>query len=138
MKTITVVAIAMVDTDGRVLLAQRPEGKSMAGMWEFPGGKLEQGETPEEAIRREIKEELNVELCAHCFAPLTFVSHAYADFHLIMLLYMARKWEGIPMPTEGQQLTWKRPREMRELPMPPADVPLVSVLEDHLASTQSA
>jgi 8-oxo-dGTP diphosphatase len=137
-KTITVVAIAMVDTDGRVLLAQRPEGKSMAGMWEFPGGKLEQGETPEEAIRREIKEELNVELCAHCFAPLTFVSHAYADFHLIMLLYMARKWEGIPMPTEGQQLTWKRPREMRELPMPPADVPLVSVLEDHLASTQSA
>ncbi|MFZ4126010.1 MAG: (deoxy)nucleoside triphosphate pyrophosphohydrolase [Rickettsiales bacterium] len=137
MKTITVVAIALIDADGRVLLAQRPEGKSMAGMWEFPGGKLELGETPEAAIRREIKEELNVELCAHCFAPLTFVSHAYADFHLIMLLYIAHKWEGIPTPTEGQTLTWKRPREMRELPMPPADVPLVSALEDHLASMRS-
>ena len=91
MKTVTVVAIAMVDADGRVLLAQRPEGKSMAGMWEFPGGKLEIGETPEAAIRREIKEELNVELCAHCFAPLTFVSHAYADFHLIMLLTLAAR-----------------------------------------------
>ena len=137
MKTVTVVAIALVDADGRVLLAQRPEGKSLAGMWEFPGGKIEPNESPELAIRREIKEELDVELCAHCFAPLTFVSHAYADFQLVMLLYVAHKWEGIPRSVEGQALTWKRPREMRELPMPPADVPIVSVLEDYLASMPS-
>jgi 8-oxo-dGTP diphosphatase len=135
MKTVTVVAMALVDAEGRVLLAQRPEGKSMAGMWEFPGGKLEAGETPEAAIRREMQEELKVELCERCFAPLTFVSHAYADFHLIMLLYVARRWEGIPTPQEGQKLQWKRPRDMRALPMPPADIPLISALEDYLHSS---
>ena len=127
-KIVTVVAAALIDPDGRVLLAQRPEGKAMAGLWEFPGGKLEPGETPEAALIREMREELGIELCAHCFAPLTFVSHEYEAFHLVMLLYIARRWEGIPTATEHAQLIWKYPRDMRALPMPPADLPLIAAL----------
>lgn len=127
--TILVVAGALIDTDGRVLVAQRPEGKHMAGMWEFPGGKIDAGETPEAALIRELREELGIELCPHCFAPLQFVSHAYETFHLLMLLYICRKWEGIPRSREGQNLMWKRPRELRTLAMPPADVPLIAALE---------
>jgi 8-oxo-dGTP diphosphatase len=133
MKTVLVSAIALVDADKRVLLAQRPEGKSMAGMWEFPGGKVEPGETPEATIIREIKEELGVTLCDHCFAPVTFVSHTYENFHLLMMLYIARRWEGIPQSLEGQQLAWKRVHEMDAMPMPPADIPLVAALRDLLA-----
>ena len=102
----------------------------MAGLWEFPGGKIEPGETPEAALKREMCEELAIEICERCASPLTFVSHAYEDFHLLMMLYVCRKWEGIPMPQEGQRITWKFPREMVSLPMPPADVPLVSALMD--------
>jgi ADP-ribose pyrophosphatase len=133
MKTVLVSAVAMIDADSRVLLAQRPAGKSMAGMWEFPGGKVEAGETPEAALFREIKEELGVALCEPCSYPLTFVSHAYEDFHLLMLLYTCRKWEGIPRPQEGQQLCWKYPHEMPGMPMPPADVPLVAALRDFIS-----
>lgn len=130
MKTVLVSAVALIDADGRVLLAQRPEGKAMAGMWEFPGGKIEPGETPEAAIIREIKEELGVDLCDSCISPLTFVSHTYDDFHLLMMLYICRNWEGIPQSLEGQALTWKRPQDMHALPMPPADKPLVAALRD--------
>ncbi len=132
MKTVLVSAVALIDLDGRVLLAQRPEGKAMAGMWEFPGGKVEPGETAEAALTREIREELGVEICERCASPLTFVSHAYEHFHLLMLLYVCRKWEGIPQSLEGQALTWKHPREMVQMPMPPADVPLIAALMDHL------
>lgn len=132
MKTLYVVAVALIDADGRVLLAQRPEGKSMAGMWEFPGGKIENGEAPQAALRREINEELGLNLCESCLAPLTFVEHEYEDFRLLMLLYGCRNWEGIPTPLEGQNLTWKRPNEMGALPMPPADIPLVVALRDWL------
>lgn len=132
MRTVLVAAMALVDPEGRVLLAQRPPGKSMAGMWEFPGGKVEPNETPEACIQREMKEELGVILCDRCFAAVTFVSHAYEDFHLLMLLYVARRWEGIPTALEGQQLAWRRPAEMAALPMPPADVPLVAALRDLL------
>jgi 8-oxo-dGTP diphosphatase len=131
-KTILVVAVALFDADGRVLLTQRPEGKSMAGLWEFPGGKVEVGELPEAALTREIREELGVEICERCASPLTFVSHSYDDFHLLMLLYVCRKWEGIPTALEGQNLTWKFPYEMAALPMPPADVPLVAALMDSI------
>lgn len=130
MKTVLVSAVALFDADGRVLLTQRPEGKSMAGLWEFPGGKIEANELPVAALVREMREELGIELCEPCSTPLTFVSHEYADFHLLMLLYVCRKWEGIATPLEGQKLAWKFPREMAKLPMPPADVPLVTALMD--------
>jgi 8-oxo-dGTP diphosphatase len=129
-KTVLVSAVALFDADGRVLLTQRPEGKALAGMWEFPGGKVEPGELPEAALKREIMEELGVDICERCATPLTFVSHQYEDFHLLMLLYVCRKWEGIPQSLEGQALTWKYPAEMHGLPMPPADIPLVAALID--------
>lgn len=134
MKTLLVSAVAMIDADNRVLLAQRPAGKSMAGLWEFAGGKIEAGETPEAALCREIREELGVELCQPCCYPLTFASHAYDDFHLLLLLYTCRKWEGIPSAKEGQQLCWKSVQEMTQLPMPPADIPLIAPLRDFLGN----
>ena len=130
LKTILVSAVALFDADGRVLLAQRPEGKSMAGLWEFPGGKIEPGETPEQALSREMREELGIEICEDCSTPLTFVSHAYENFHLLMMLYVCRKWTGVPQALEGQKLAWKYPQDMQALPMPPADVPLVAALID--------
>lgn len=132
MTTVLVAAVALVDPDGRVLLAQRPPGKSMAGLWEFPGGKVEPGETPEVALIRELKEELGIDVSAACLAPFTFASHAYAEFHLLMPLYVCRRWSGIVMPREGQVLKWARPAEMDAYPMPPADVPLVAMLRDLL------
>jgi 8-oxo-dGTP diphosphatase len=129
---VLVAAVALVDRDGRVLLAQRPEGKSMAGLWEFPGGKVEAGETPEAALIRELEEELGIGTWASCLAPLTFASHGYERFHLLMPLFACRKWEGVPRPREGQALRWVAPRDMREMPMPPADLPLIPVLRDWL------
>ncbi len=127
-----VVACALVDKDGRVLVAERPAGKSMAGLWEFPGGKVETGETPEAALIRELKEELSIDVTAACLAPLSFASHAYADFHLLMPLYVCRKWDGELTPREGQKTQWKRPRDLFDLPMPPADKPLIAALRDAL------
>ncbi|MCI4665117.1 MAG: (deoxy)nucleoside triphosphate pyrophosphohydrolase [Neomegalonema sp.] len=127
-----VVACALVDIDGRVLIAQRPEGKHMAGMWEFPGGKLEEGETPEIALIRELQEELGVSTHASCLAPLTFASHAYEHMHLLMPLYVCRKWEGTPQPLEAAALAWARPNQLRDYPMPPADAPLIPALRDLL------
>jgi len=127
-KLLTVAACALVDTDGRVLLAQRPAGKPMAGLWEFPGGKVEAGERPEQTLIRELKEELGILVNEACLAPLTFASHAYPDFHLLMPLYVCRRWEGTPMALEGQQLAWVRVNRLRDYPMPPADEPLVSHL----------
>ncbi|WP_322868156.1 8-oxo-dGTP diphosphatase MutT [Aquicoccus sp. G2-2] len=132
MKTVLVSAVALIDRDGRVLLAQRPEGKSMAGLWEFPGGKVEPGETPEMALIRELEEELGIGTWASCLAPLTFASHSYPEFHLLMPLFACRKWEGIPQPREGQVLKWAHPRDMRDYPMPPADIPLIPILRDWL------
>lgn len=132
MKTILVSAVALIDIDGRVLLAQRPEGKSMAGLWEFPGGKVEPGETPEHALIRELHEELGVDTWQSCLAPLTFASHSYDDFHLLMPLFACRKWEGVPQPKEGQTLKWVAPRALRDYPMPPADIPLIPILRDWL------
>lgn len=132
MKMVLVVACALIDADGRVLLAQRPEGKSMAGLWEFPGGKVEPGESPETALIRELEEELGVSTHESCLAPLTFASHAYEDFHLLMPLYVCRKWEGAAQSREGQALAWARPRELRDYPMPPADLPLIPILRDWL------
>ena len=129
---ILVSACALVDVDGRVLLAQRPDGKSMAGLWEFPGGKVESGEAPGETLIRELKEELEIDVTASCLAPFTFASHAYDDFHLLMPLYVCRKWQGIPRPVEGQVLKWVKPVRMGDYPMPPADVPLVAMLRDLL------
>ena len=129
---VLVAAVAMIDPDGRVLLARRPEGKSMAGLWEFPGGKVEAGETPEAALDRELREELGVEICVPCLAPLSFASHAYDDFHLFMPLYILRKWDGIARPREGQELAWVRPERLRDYAMPPADAPLVAALQDLL------
>ncbi len=126
---VLVAAVAMIDPDGRVLLARRPEGKSMAGLWEFPGGKVEAGETPEAALDRELREELGVEICVPCLAPLSFASHAYDDFHLLMPLYSLRKWDGIARTRDGQELAWVRPENLRDYPMPPADAPLVAALE---------
>ncbi|HIP23523.1 MAG TPA: 8-oxo-dGTP diphosphatase MutT [Rhodobacteraceae bacterium] len=132
MKTLLVSAVALVDADGRVLLAQRPEGKSMAGLWEFPGGKVEAGETPEAALVRELQEELGIDTWQSCLAPLTFASHAYSDFHLLMPLFICRKWQGIPHPREGQVLKWVRPTALRDYPMPPADIPLIPILQSWL------
>jgi 8-oxo-dGTP diphosphatase len=129
---VLVAACALVDVDGRVLVAQRPPGKPMAGLWEFPGGKLHAGETPERCLIRELKEELDVDTEASCLAPLTFASHGYDCFHLLMPLYVCRVWRGDPVPREGQALRWARPRELRALPMPPADLPLIPVLEELL------
>ena len=131
-KVVLVSAVALIDVDGRVLLAQRPEGKSMAGLWEFPGGKVEPGESPETALIRELQEELGIDTWASCLAPLTFASHAYEDFHLLMPLFACRKWQGTPMSREGQVLKWVRPAEMRAYPMPPADLPLIPILRDWL------
>lgn len=132
MRTVLVAAVALIDRDGRVLLAQRPEGKSMAGLWEFPGGKVEPGETPEVALIRELHEELGIDTWASCLAPLTFASHSYAEFHLLMPLFACRKWQGIPDSKEGQALTWVRPERLRDYRMPPADLPLIPVLRDWL------
>ena len=125
-------AVALIDVDGRVLLAQRPEGKSMAGLWEFPGGKVEVGETPEAALIRELNEELGINTWQSCLAPLTFASHAYERFHLLMPLFACRRWEGVPNPREGQTLAWVRPDRLRDYPMPPADIPLIPILRDWL------
>ncbi|PTX57783.1 8-oxo-dGTP diphosphatase [Litoreibacter ponti] len=129
---VLVSAVALIDADGRVLLAQRPEGKSMAGLWEFPGGKVEQGETPEHALVRELHEELGIDTWESCLAPLTFASHSYEDFHLLMPLFACRKWQGIPKAQEGQTLEWVRPNKLRDYPMPAADVPLIPILRDWL------
>jgi 8-oxo-dGTP diphosphatase len=129
---VLVAAVALIDRDGRVLIAQRPEGKAMAGLWEFPGGKVEAGETPEAALIRELHEELGIGTWASCLAPLTFASHAYPDFHLLMPLYACRKWEGVPHQHEHAALRWVAPRELARVPMPPADAPLVAVLRDWL------
>ncbi len=127
-----VVACALVDTDRRVLIAQRPEGKHMANMWEFPGGKIEQGETPEAAIIRELREELDVETKEACLAPLSFASHTYEHMHLLMPLYVCRRWQGLPTAKEHQALKWVRPQALRDYPMPPADEPLIAALCDLL------
>ena len=127
-KIVRVAACALIDSDGRVLLAQRPPGKSMAGLWEFPGGKVESGEKPEDTLIRELHEELGITVKEACLAPLTFASHSYPDFHLLMPLYVCRRWEGTVTAQEGQALTWVRPNRLREYPMPPADEPLVSHL----------
>ena len=129
---VLVVAVALVDRDDRVLLARRPAGKAMAGLWEFPGGKIQPGETPEAALIRELDEELGIDTEESCLAPIAFASHAYAEFHLLMPLFVCRVWRGTPRPREGQQLAWVRPSEMRDWPMPPADVPLVAQLRDLL------
>jgi len=131
-KVVLVSAVALIDPDGRVLLAQRPEGKSMAGLWEFPGGKVEAGETPETALVRELYEELGIETWNSCLAPLTFASHTYDDFHLMMPLFVCRKWEGTPRAQEGQTLNWVRPAALKNYPMPPADIPLIPILRDWL------
>jgi 8-oxo-dGTP diphosphatase len=125
---VLVAACALVDADGRVLLAQRPEGKPMAGLWEFPGGKVETGERPEQTLIRELEEELGIVVKEACLAPLTFASHTYPDFHLVMPLYVCRRWDGTVIAKEGQRLAWVRPNRLREYPMPPADVPLVAHL----------
>ncbi|WMT89252.1 (deoxy)nucleoside triphosphate pyrophosphohydrolase [Pelagibacterium sp. H642] len=132
MKITLVVACALVDADRRVLIAQRPEGKQLAGLWEFPGGKLEAGETPEAALIRELEEELGIETKQACLAPLTFASHAYDGWHLMMPLYVCRKWQGTPMAREHSALKWVRPQMLREYPMPPADEPLIAPLCDLL------
>ena len=132
MKIVLVSAVALIDPDGRVLLAQRPKGKSLAGLWEFPGGKVEPGETPEAALIRELKEELDIDTWSSCLAPLTFASHSYEDFHLLMPLFACRKWQGTVRSLEGQQLAWVKPNHLRDYPMPPADLPLIPILRDWL------
>lgn len=131
-RTLLVAAVALVDVDGRVLLAQRPPGKSLAGLWEFPGGKVHEGETPEAALVRELKEELDIDTRTSCLAPFTFASHSYEEFHLLMPLYVCRVWQGDVRPMEGQKLAWVYPNRMGDYPMPPADVPLVAMLRDLL------
>lgn len=132
MKIVLVSAVALIDPEGRVLLAQRPEGKSLAGLWEFPGGKVESGESPEQALIRELHEELGIETWQSCLAPLTFASHSYEAFHLLMPLFACRRWNGIVSGREGQNLAWVRPEKLREYPMPPADLPLIPILRDWL------
>lgn len=131
-RILLVAACALVDADNRVLLTQRPEGKALAGLWEFPGGKVEPGETPEETLIRELEEEIGVRTKTACLAPLTFASHTYEDFHLLMPLYVCRRYEGHPAGLEGQAIKWVRPRDMRNYPMPPADEPLIPALIDLL------
>lgn len=131
-QTVLVVAVALVDADGRVLLARRPAGKVMAGLWEFPGGKVGEGETPEAALVRELHEELGIDVTASCLAPFTFASHAYEGFHLLMPLYVCRKWDGEVTPREGQELAWVRPVRLADYDMPPADRPLIAMLRDLL------
>jgi 8-oxo-dGTP diphosphatase len=130
---ILVAAVVLIDADGRVLLAERPEGKSMAGLWEFPGGKVQPGETPEAALIRELDEELGIGVHESCLAPFTFASHAYPEFHLLMPLYVCRKWTGIAASREGQRLKWVYPAQLPDYPMPPADKPLIAMLRDLLA-----
>ncbi|MDE0783085.1 MAG: (deoxy)nucleoside triphosphate pyrophosphohydrolase [Planktomarina sp.] len=132
MKMLLVSAVALIDRDGRVLLAQRPEGKSMTGLWEFPGGKVEAGETPESALVRELEEELGINTWESCLAPLAFASHAYDDFHLLMPLFACRKWEGTPSARENQTLDWVHKQDLRSYPMPAADIPLIPLLYDWL------
>ena len=129
---VLVAAVALVDPDGRVLIARRPEGKSMAGLWEFPGGKVHDGETPEQAVVRELDEELGIDTRQSCLAPIGFASHGYEDFHLLMPLYVCRVWRGTATAREGQDLAWVRPARLTDYPMPPADVPLVALLRDLL------
>jgi 8-oxo-dGTP diphosphatase len=129
---VLVAAVALVDPDGRVLIAQRPAGKSMAGLWEFPGGKVDAGETPEQALVRELHEELGIETATSCLAPIAFASHGYETFHLLMPVFACRKWTGTPQPREGQALKWVPPAELAHYPMPPADLPLVGLLRDLL------
>ena len=130
MKTVLVSAVALVDKDGRILIAKRPSGKSMAGLWEFPGGKVEFGETPEQALVRELSEELDIKTWNSCLAPLTFASHSYEEFHLIMPLFICRKWEGIIKPKEKQEYKWVYSKDLKNYPMPPADIPLIAFLRD--------
>ena len=132
MKIVLVAAVALIDADGRVLLSKRPLGKQLGGLWEFPGGKVEQGERPETALIRELKEELGIDVAESCLAPLTFASHAYKDFHLLMPLYVCRRWKGQVHGAEGQELAWVRPLKLKDYPMPPADVPLIPHLVDLL------
>ena len=127
-KVILVAACALIDADGRVLIAERPPGRTMAGLWEFPGGKVEDGERPEETLIRELEEELGITVNEACLAPLTFASHSYADFHLVMPLYVCRRWDGLVRAQEGQDLAWVRPNRLKDYPMPPADVPLIAHL----------
>lgn len=131
-RLLLVVAVALIDADNRVLISQRPEGKQLAGLWEFPGGKLDPGETPEQALVRECREELGIEVCETCLAPLTFASHSYEDFHILMPLYICRNWEGEIAPQEGQQIAWVRANRLQHYPMPPADIPLLPALRDLL------
>ena len=133
MKVVLVAACALVDVDGRVLIARRPEGKTMAGLWEFPGGKFEAGELPEQSLIRELREELGIDVNVACLAPLTFASHSYSDFHLLMPLWICRRWEGIVTAREGQELAWVRPQRLRDYSMPPADEPLIPHLTELLA-----
>lgn len=132
MRILLVAAVALVDPDGRVLIAKRPEGKPLAGLWEFPGGKVELDERPEAALIRELKEELAIDVTESCLAPLTFASHAYEDFHLLMPLYVCRRWKGVVTSLEGQELQWVKPLKLRDYPMPPADTPLIAHLIDLL------
>lgn len=127
---VLVAAVALMDSDGRILIAKRPEGKKMAGLWEFPGGKIDPGETPERALIRELQEELGIDTRTSCLAPIGFASHAYDDFHLLMPLYVCRVWDGAPTPREGQELAWVRPARLGDYPMPPADIPLIAQLRD--------
>lgn len=132
MKQVLVSAVVLIDADGRILLQTRPEGKSLAGLWEFPGGKVEAGETPEAALIRELEEELGIKTQESCLAPLTFASHQYDDFHLLMPLFICRKWDGFVKPAEGQEVKWVRVRDLRKYEMPPADLPLVAMIEAFL------